>query len=255
MEIAPLEKRELLGVGKPVMALVVLTILILGAAGFLAHSQVNNRITEEDGLYIRKILEAGKVQSIGQRASFQQEIAFIGAVQKAILSAVKKGECLPKGRPREPKDVYLAKCGESYDRSRVIEKALRSANFQTRHIMMILLPPGRTKIRSLFSTSVDSHSVTEVKTVKGWLVVDPDDAWLSLSRGEEPISLKRIQREVHRGQNSSGQVGILTMPVFYREPFIFVYGLYSRHGKFYPPYNFLPDINWREFFYNLTPSL
>ena len=31
----------------------------------------------------------------------------------------------------------------------------------------------------------------------------------------------------------------------YDDPFTFVYGLYSRHGKFYPPYNFVPDINYK----------
>jgi len=237
------------------IALVVLTILILGAGGFLAYSQVDNRITEEDALYIRKILEEGKVQSISRRESFQQEIAFIGAVQKAILSIVEKGECLPKGRPREPKDVYLARCGESYDRSRFIEKILRSVKFKTRHVMMFSLLPERSKVRSLFSAAAESHSVTEVKTVKGWLVVDPDNPWLSLNQGEEPLSLKWIQRDVNRGQISSEQAVLPAMPVFYRKPFIFVYGLYSRHGKYYPPYNFFPDINWAEFLYNLMPSL
>ena len=32
--------------------------------------------------------------------------------------------------------------------------------------------------------------------------------------------------------------------------FIYIIGLYSRHGRFYPPYNFIPDINWGEFMYN-----
>ena len=237
------------------MAVVVLTILILGAAGFLAYSQVDNRITEEDTLYIRKILEEGKVRSFSQRESFQQEIAFIVAVQKAILSITEKGECLSKGRPREPKDVYLARCGESYDRSRVIEKTLRGAKFKTRHIMMFSLLPERSKIRSLFSPFVLSHSVTEVRTIKGWLVIDPDDPWFSLNEREEPVSLKSIQRDVARGYISSEQVVLPGIPVMYRKPFIFVYGLYSRHGKFYPPYNFLPDINWSEFLYNMMPGL
>ena len=41
----------------------------------------------------------------------------------------------------------------------------------------------------------------------------------------------------------------------YIEPFIYFIGLYSRHGYFYPPYNIIPDINYKEFvqnFYNYS---
>ena len=34
--------------------------------------------------------------------------------------------------------------------------------------------------------------------------------------------------------------------------FIFVFGLYSRHGNFYPPYNYVPDINWKELIQNFS---
>ena len=37
----------------------------------------------------------------------------------------------------------------------------------------------------------------------------------------------------------------------YMKPFIYIYGLYSRHGKFYPPYNLVPDINYGEFIQNV----
>jgi hypothetical protein len=31
----------------------------------------------------------------------------------------------------------------------------------------------------------------------------------------------------------------------YERPMVAVYGLYSRHGRFFPPYNALPDVNYR----------
>ena len=37
----------------------------------------------------------------------------------------------------------------------------------------------------------------------------------------------------------------------YTHPFVYVIGLYSRHGMFYPPYNYIPDINYLEFFQNI----
>ena len=36
----------------------------------------------------------------------------------------------------------------------------------------------------------------------------------------------------------------------YTNFFVAVYGLYSRHGRFYPPYNLIPDINYGEFIQN-----
>ena len=38
--------------------------------------------------------------------------------------------------------------------------------------------------------------------------------------------------------------------IIYGEDFFAIYGLYSRHGMYYPPYNFIPDINYSEFLDN-----
>jgi hypothetical protein len=34
-------------------------------------------------------------------------------------------------------------------------------------------------------------------------------------------------------------------------PFTWIYSLYSRHGRFYPPYDPVPDVNWAELAQNL----
>jgi len=39
--------------------------------------------------------------------------------------------------------------------------------------------------------------------------------------------------------------------IIYQESFSFIYGLYSRHGKFYPPYTFIPDVNYVELIQNI----
>ena len=41
------------------------------------------------------------------------------------------------------------------------------------------------------------------------------------------------------------------LPEIYSAPFTWVYGFYSRHGRFYPPYNAVPDVNWGELAQNL----
>lgn len=231
-------------------ATAMIVLLALLCAGLLFYCRVDNRITDEDPLYIGKILEDGRVPSFHGQGSFDHEATFIGAVQKAVIQRIAPGECLPRGTPREPKDVYLAGCGESYDRSRVIEKALRTSGFTTRHVMVFSQKAAMSRLRTLLSGGLQSHSLTEVKTARGWLVVDPDDPWLSLTARGEPLSLRSVQQDAGRGKEAPGLGLAVTPPRIYREPFVGVYGLYSRHGKFYPPFNFIPDINWSEFLYN-----
>ena len=33
-------------------------------------------------------------------------------------------------------------------------------------------------------------------------------------------------------------------------PFTYLFGLYSRHGRFYPPYTPVPDLDWGQLGYN-----
>jgi hypothetical protein len=47
------------------------------------------------------------------------------------------------------------------------------------------------------------------------------------------------------------EYGINPPGYIYNERFFYIYGLYSRHGRFFPPYNVIPDINYSEFIQNL----
>jgi hypothetical protein len=63
------------------------------------------------------------------------------------------------------------------------------------------------------------------------------------------VSIQDIQNSV---ENAAAITWKQAPPVdIYTEPFTFVYGLYSRHGKFYPPYNFIPDVHYGEFIQNI----
>ena len=222
---------------------------------------VDNSITEKNSCYIKKILDEGQVPQLRENPRYEDQLAFIRDIQHAILQFVpyeeqKKG--LPKYENREPENIYKykGKLGACYDRSRLIEKTLRKHGFTTRHvfIMSTKKPCGILKGRS--------HAVSEVLTKEGWLVVDSNDDWVPLDIQNHPYSMKSIKNEL----------GILwpkwekpirhDMKKICSEPFMFLYGLYSRHGGFYPPfrcycrwrdkkhYICFPDINWDEFLYN-----
>ena len=128
------------------LAIVIVVLMI----SIIAYSRVDNRITQEDIVYIKKFISEGEVESLSPNSSFDQEVTYIRALQKAVQDRVVKGECFPLGTSREPKDVYFARCGESYDRSRVIEKALRHAEFQTRHSMVFSTVHTKYKVKALF---------------------------------------------------------------------------------------------------------
>ena len=241
------------GTSKVKISVILVSTLFL-LVGFFAYNQVNNSITEEDIFYINKFLDAGNIASISPKASYEDEINYIVQVQKAVLKVApydKNIAGIPFNQPREPKNLYLKKGGSCSDRSRVIEKILRRSGFQTRHISFYSTKEPVSKFKSLITPHIESHAVTEVLTQKGWLVVDSNDPWISLDKQALPVSIKKIQSDTEI-RNIGWQPKYLPhMFSMYKNPFVPVYGLYSRHGKFYPPFNFIPDLYWPEFAYNV----
>jgi len=73
--------------------------------------------------------------------------------------------------------------------------------------------------------------------------------WVSTDLDNQPLSIMDIQI----GINNSISLKLSNeFPTdIYIKPFVCMYGLYSRHGRFYPPYGYLPDIHYGEFLYNI----
>lgn len=213
----------------------------------LVYSSVDNSLSEEDKQYIPKYLSG--VNHLPKNPTYKDELDFIISVQLSVLNIVTKNNGLPFGQKREPKELYEAKTGLCFDRSRVIEKILRYFGFRTRHVSIYSKKETGSAIRSLITPGVPSHAVTEVLTKNGWLIVDSNEPWVSTDRKNQPRSIGNIQASAEISVpiqwNKEPQTSM------YAQPFTFVYGLYSRHGKFYPPYNFIPDINYGEFIENI----
>lgn len=220
--------------------------LALVAAALYYH-RVDNSLTEEDREAIGRILREGKVEPISGPGSYEREIRYILDVQRAVLGAAPGNAGIPFDGKREPRDLLAAKSGLCYDRSRTIEKILRHSGFETRHIAVYSTETTRSPFRSLISRGVSSHSITEARTSRGWLVVDSNDPWVSLDRGGDPVPICGIRADVGRGEIPWGR----PFPSdIYGKPFTYVYGVYSRHGRFYPPFNPVPDVNYRELLHN-----
>ncbi len=226
--------------------LISIGLFFIGTALVLSYHAVDNALTEEDRQYILRYLS--DVKSLPQNPTYSDEYEYIVAVQRSVLNIAPKNDGLPWGQKREPKEVYLAKTGLCYDRSRVIEKILRYSGFETRHVSMYSKEITDSAIKSLITPGVSSHAVTEVLTQRGWLVVDSNAPWVSTDTNNQPVSIGNIQKSLANAVpikwNKKPPTSI------YFKPFTFVFGLYSRHGYFYPPYNFVPDINYGEFVQN-----
>ena len=105
-----------------------------------------------------------------------------------------------------------------------------------------------TALRALATPNTISHALTEVKTRRGWMIVNSKTRWAGLTADGQPLDLGEVRNKAD--QKWSGVVKA-SIPEIYGAPFTYVYGLYSRHGRFYPPYNSFPDVNWAELAQNL----
>lgn len=228
-----------------------LLILALGVGALvLALHDVPTTATAEDAAAVAKIVERATPPS-AQR-SFAEEIATIRAIQDAVLTVAPLNEGIPLGQPREPADLLAAKKGLCFDRSRAIEKALTLAGIENRHAYVYESEGGLQNLIALAKPEVTSHAVTEALTSKGWIVIDSNVRWIGLTVSDDAISLEELEREpglAGRAWDSGNRAPIAS--IFTRD-FAYVFGLYSRHGRFYPPYTPVPDIDAGQIVHNFT---
>jgi len=218
---------------------------------FIARfNEVNSDISEEDTQYIPNYLNLPRTDA---NISYEEELELISKIQDAVLTVapLKDNDLgIALGRTREPKDLWEEAHGLCSDRSRVIEKILVFHGFKTRHISAYFVDGDTTPMEALLTPGSPSHALTEVKTKKGWLLVAPNHRWLSIDENQNPVSIAMVKRANDVGRKVKWARGKPADDIYYRK-FVYLYGLYSRHGYFYPPFNIVPDINWNEFSDNI----
>ncbi|MDH3668540.1 MAG: hypothetical protein OEN23_16565 [Paracoccaceae bacterium] len=221
-------------------------------AGAAAH-EVDTAVTDEDRAYGARVLAnagyAAENDDQDLHGSFDAQVETILAVQDAVLKATPDGTGLPQGQPREPKDVFIAGQGLCFDRSRAIEKILSGLGFETRHLA-IYSTAEHGLLRALVTPGTASHALTEVRTLRGWMLVDSNARWIGLGPDGAVHGIEAIQaRDPFRTEWAAIVPEPASWPLF-SEPFTYVIGLYSRHGKFFPPYNQVPDVNYAQLLQN-----
>jgi len=247
---APRKRRRALVFGALVAA------VIAACAALLAAHNVPLALTESDVRAIPQLLAAAGKPHLTRNAavggSFEEQAKIIAEVQQAVLATAPKTDPIDFDREREPKDLLELGYGLCFDRSRAIEKILAYVGLPSRHISVYDLSESQSPIRALIAPGTRSHALTEVLTEKGWMAVDPDIAWIGLTEKGEVVSVRDLQRNTSTDYAWHSLVKTDRNDIF-RTDFTYVIGLYSRHGRFYPPYNAIPDINYRQFAANLLP--
>jgi hypothetical protein len=213
----------------------------------LHHHSVNNKLVAADYEYIPKYLN--NINPVSELSSYQEQLDFISSVQLTSFDLVPNAGTIAKNQKREPKELFYAKVADCSARSRLLEKILRYSGFKTRHVAIYVKENTTSSIKPILTPNNRSHALTEVLTKRGWLVVDSNSPWLSIDSQNNPVSIKKIQQSI----NNSVTIEWKINPVddVYSMSFVILYGVYSRHGRFYPPYNFIPDINYSEFIQNV----
>jgi hypothetical protein len=198
---------------------------------------VSQDLTDEDVEYITLYLK-GVEHPKASTLAFDQQIALIKQVQQNVLNMTPKGQGIPENMERRPKDLYHFGEGLCYDRSFVLELIFNHLGFETRHVSLFEDRKEVSSFRELTTRGVRSHAISEIKTVEGWLIIDSNYEWIGLGADGLPRSMKDVN---NTAETIDWMVKAPTY--FYTSHHHYIYGPYSRHGKFFPPYNIIPDYN------------
>jgi len=219
--------------------------LIICLFSIIYYFNVSKVILDEDLPFI-KIYQKDIQNVNAEKLTFNQQIILIKKIQQNVLEINPKTETgISQGQPRRPEDLINFKGGLCFDRSFSLELIFQKFGFDVRHVSLFRDILNQNKFIDLATKGVSSHSVTEVKTKKGWLIVDSNKNWIGLDSLMNPYSMKKI---------SLSKFSVKWMKesttYFYNNPSHYVYGLYSRHGYFHPPYVMIPDYNFNDLIYN-----
>ncbi len=216
----------------------VLAVVAVGLAvlvGLSAYTNVPTDVTAEDTAVF---LEIGLRKPTGP-LSFDQQVALIRRVQQEVFLRAPLGDGIPDYESREPADLMRrVRHGLCYDRSRAFDKAFDYLGFESRHVY-ILFKQDRSFVRALLHHGQASHAVTEVKTSKGWMLVDSNTEWIALTRQGEPVDADAVWQRYSEFDKA---------PEYLNHPWWAIRGMYSRKGHLYAPYVPFPEFNWPDFF-------
>ncbi len=177
--------------------LAIFALLVASAVATAAVNNVSKSASAADAAAAQALLKQARVDS--RPSDFAAEVKAIAAIQRQVLAAAPIDKDIAVDRPRELTDMLQLGHGLCYDRSRSIETVLNVAGFTTRHAAIYALPAdSAAPLKALITPGNRSHALTEVKTSRGWMLVDSNRPWLGLANNGKPIDLQDLAEMDHR---------------------------------------------------------
>jgi hypothetical protein len=214
---------------KIILALIFICFVVLGI-----YTNVPTHLTSDDKVVFESLGIKNKSLSIND---FESKIVLIKKLQDEIFKRAPFGVNIPYYHAREPADLMRAGQGQCFDRSRSFDKGSTFIGIEARHVYL-LYKQEKHFLHALITRRQQSHAVTEIKTSKGWMLVDSNMPWVALTRNGEPVSADYVWKRFDEFDNP---------PPYLKEPWWAIRGMYSRKGHFYEPYILFPEFNWPDF--------
>lgn len=182
--------------------------------------------------------------SPGEERNFDVELFKLNGAMAyfARITLDRKQVAIPQGEHRELEKWYEVKSGICSDVSRAAETFLIYLGFHVRHVSIYSMKHNSNPYAVAMTYRNPSHAVTEVLTSRGWMLFDPHFGRLYVDLKGNPIPVARMYEAIH-----GGDVAASDAHVIFSDHYTLFYGLYSRHGLFYPPFVPVPDVAWVDF--------
>lgn len=217
-------------------------ILLAGVMLLLWTFSTKATTTEEDEkflqAYIKKWALPDNIDSI--RGEFTEEKAFINRIQDSVIHSIQGyNKPIPKEKVGNIRYYFEKKTGACYDRALLMEKLFTRFGFQTRHVFVFFIGEDRSpRATDILRNYLPTHALLEIKTSKGWMVVDTQNAWMGLDNHQNPLPLGALRKQWKSGEQwnliQTHKMPVYLSSIYQKGYFKFIYGLYSRHGGFLP---------------------
>jgi hypothetical protein len=203
-------------------------------------TNISNDLTQDDRLAFRIIgIKNPSIQK--QFKTYDDEIKEIRDAQTLIFSKIAISENgIPEFKNREPLDLIKVGAGLCFDRSRMLDKVYQYLGYETRHVYLLFFD-NKNPLIAMLTYRQPSHAVTEVKTSRGWVMVDSLEPFVAIGKNAEPLLADRLWEQ-----------GLNGLPKYFEVRYFAVRGMYSRKGFFYSPWLPFPEFNWGDFLTWLT---
>lgn len=180
----------------------------------------------------------------GEERNFDVELFKLNGAMAYFtqVTSDRKQVAIPQREHRELEEWYEVKSGICSDVSRAAEMFLTYLGFHVRHVSIYSMKYNSNPYAVAITYRNPSHAVTEVLTSRGWMLFDPHFGRLYVDLKGNPIPAARMYEAIH-----AGDVAASDAHVIFSDHYTLFYGLYSRHGLFYPPFVPVPDIAWTDF--------